>query len=602
MGIPGPGQSLEPGKSTFSDDLLSIELCGPEKQNLSVIDIPGIFRSPTQGVTTNGDMLRVRKMVDRQIREERTIILAVIPSNTDVATQEILEIAKKVDPAGVRTLGVLTKPDLVDRGGEENIMSLVEGKRNPLRLGYCMVRNRGQSELGVDSAERDRTEKNFFDTEPWSRLDKDRVGTSALQNRLQDILVDITRREFPKVQAQIVHDLSDCRRRLADLGADRQSTDQQRRYLLEMSKKFQDITNFALDAYYSRDSIFNDNPALRLATLSVERNGEFSDQVDKLGHMIQFEADQGMSSDVHSQISPTQSEIGSIRAESPISCTGLTKLDESSYQELSDLVQQDWDIPEPIEDGIIEWIGQEYRKARGFGLATIGPSILPTIWQEQSKKWEGLTMNYLADMIFYVHDFICQVLAHVCPDERIRSSLWSLLQELLLERYQRAVEHVKFIIEVERSGTPLTTNHYFNDNLQKYRSRRLTTILEKNAENSYNRNGAPGGRVLTLQQVQESLAMDNTEHTIQEIHDILASYYKVARKRFVDTVCMQGSDFHLLTGHVSPLRIFGNAFVTELSAAQLDSIAGEDLSTKQLRKSLTNEIIALEKGKKLLRA
>ena len=95
MGIPGPGQPLETNQSTFSDDLLSIELCGPDKQNLSIIDIPGIFRTPTEGVTTVNDMALVRRIMNRHIKDERTIILAVIPSNTDIATQEILSIAKE---------------------------------------------------------------------------------------------------------------------------------------------------------------------------------------------------------------------------------------------------------------------------------------------------------------------------------------------------------------------------------------------------------------------------------------------------------------------------------------------------------------------------
>lgn len=63
---------------------------------------------------------------------------------------------------------------------------------------------------------------------------------------------------------------------------------------------------------------------------------------------------------------------------------------------------------------------------------------------------------------------------------------------------------------------------------------------------------------------------------------------------------MQVSDFHLSTGAISPLRIFGTTFVIELSVAQLDMIAGEDPSTKQLRKNLTNEIAALEEGKSCL--
>jgi hypothetical protein len=602
MGIPGPGQSLETGQSTFSDDLLSIELSGPDKQNLSIIDIPGIFRAPTEGVTTEDDMALVRKIMYRHIRDERTIILAVIPSNTDIATQEILTIAKQVDPKGVRTLGVLTKPDLVDKGGEENVMSLVQGKRNTLRLGYCIVRNRGQSELGVDSAERHKKEKIFFSTEPWAKLDRDRVGTTALQSRLQDLLIDITRREFPKVQAQIVQQLSSCRKRLEALGADRQTTDQQRRYLLEMSREFQDITSFALDAYYSRHTIFSNNPELRLATLCVDRNDQFSDEVLRVGHSIQFdmqddEAETEIDHTSNNSTATSENDVGSSTSDED------TKDSEVQYPELSDLIPSDLEIPEPDDRNIMEWIGEEYRKARGFGLASIGPSILPTIWQVQSKNWEGLTMAYIRDIVFYVHDFICKVLAYVCPDERVRSGLWSSLQELLVERYQKAITHVKFIIHVERLGTPLTSNHYFNENLQKFKARRLEQLLGKHAQKAYNRDGTPlGDMVVKLPETQQSIAMNNSEHTVLDIHDILKSYYKVARKRFVDTVCMQGSDFHLLAGDVSPLRIFGTSFVSDLSAAQLDIIAGEETSIRQLRKSLTNEIHALEEGKKLLRA
>lgn len=596
MGIPGPGQPLESSQSTFSDDLLSIELSGPDKQNLSIIDIPGIFRTPTEGVTTANDMALVRRIMNHHIKDERTIILAVIPCNTDIATQEILSIAKELDPKGIRTLGVLTKPDLIDKGGEENVMSLVEGKRNPLRLGYCIVRNRGQSELSSDAATRHRREKDFFSTEPWSRLDGDRVGTPALQRRLQGLLVSITRREFPKVQAEIVQRLSSCRKRLEDLGADRESTDQQRRFLLEISQKFQDVTNCALDAYYSRHAIFGSIPELRLATLTVERMERYAKDVEALGHTVEFD------SEVKEEAASVKSYLAS---STPSSNESEADAENShpEYPELSGLISTNGVAPEPSDRSIMEWIGEEYRKARGFGLATIGPSILPTIWQEQSKNWEGLTLAFLADIVFFVHDFIRKTLVHVCPDEGVRSGLWSVLQEQLVDRYQAAVNHVRFIIQVERFGTPLTTNHYFNENLQKCKTSRLEKLLEMHAETNHNSNGwAQPGKVVKLKQIRQSMTMDNTEHTLQDIHDILESYYKVARKRFVDTVCMQGSDFYLLTGADSPLRIFGTAFVSKLSPAQLDFIAGEDISIRQLRKDLNNEITTLEKGKKLLRA
>lgn len=52
------------------------------------------------------------------MRNPRSVMLTVVPANVDVATQEILELARDCDPEGDRTLGILTKPDLVDRGAE----------------------------------------------------------------------------------------------------------------------------------------------------------------------------------------------------------------------------------------------------------------------------------------------------------------------------------------------------------------------------------------------------------------------------------------------------------------------------------------------------
>ena len=596
MGIPGPGQPLDSNKSTFSEDLLSIELCGPDKQNLSIIDIPGIFRTPTEGVTTEDDMALVRRIMNRHIRDERTIILAVIPSNTDIATQEILSIAKEVDPNGHRTLGVLTKPDLIDEGGEENVLSLVEGNRNPLRLGYCIVRNRGQSELATDSAARHKKETDFFAAEPWSRLDRERVGTTALQRRLQSLLASLTRREFPRVQTQIMQQLSSCRKSLESLGADRESADQQRRFLLDMSREFQDMVNFALDAYYSRHRAFRDIPELRLATLAVDRMEQFSADMEKFGHTVSFDSEDSTeepAADPSCQDSNTPPSDCSDSAVNGPSC---------NYPELLDLLSVEWENPVPSDRCIMEWIGEEYKRARGFGLSTIGPSVLPTIWQEQSKNWEGITKAYVGDIVCFVHDFICKLLAHICPDEAVRASLWPPLQEQLIAKYRKALEQVDFIINVERFGTPLTANRSFTENLQNRKTRRLEDLLEEHPETPYNsKTWEQSNKIVKLKELQQSMAMDNSEHTVLAIHDILESYYHIARNRLVDTVCMQVSDFHLLTGASSPLRVFGNSFVSSLSPAQLEIIAGEDPSTKQLRKNLTNEIATLEEGTKLLR-
>jgi GTPase SAR1 family protein len=187
---------------TFSEDVLCLEICGPKEQHFSVIDVPGIFRKTTVGVTTKEDQRVVLAMVHRYMENPRSIMLTVIPANVDIATQEILTMAEEVDEEGVRTLGVLTKPDLVDSGAEKSVIELVKGMRHKLELGWYILRNPGQKDIEDSSTDRGAMEKSFFrDRAPWNTLDKDRVGVEALQLRLQEILASKIRSEFPKVSS-----------------------------------------------------------------------------------------------------------------------------------------------------------------------------------------------------------------------------------------------------------------------------------------------------------------------------------------------------------------------------------------------------------------
>ena len=187
-------------KKTFSNDVLKIEIQGPTQDHLSVIDVPGIFKKTTAGVTTKDDIGLVRNMVLTYMRNQRSVILAVIPANVDIATQEILEIAEECDRDGQRTLGVLTKPDLVDGGAERAVLDIVEGKKHPLNLGWCIVKNPGQQYLSMSAAARMDAEKTFFRAkDPWVHLPKDRVGTEALRQRLVEILSGMVQREFSSV-------------------------------------------------------------------------------------------------------------------------------------------------------------------------------------------------------------------------------------------------------------------------------------------------------------------------------------------------------------------------------------------------------------------
>jgi hypothetical protein len=137
MGIRMSSNVDNPRLQAFSEDILKIEINGPDQEHFTVIDVPGIFRLTEPPLITDNDVTLVRNMVESYMRNSRTIILAVLPCNVDVSTQEILKMADDADPEGVRTMGVLTKPDLVlETATRDTIKQLVLGERNRLRLGY----------------------------------------------------------------------------------------------------------------------------------------------------------------------------------------------------------------------------------------------------------------------------------------------------------------------------------------------------------------------------------------------------------------------------------------------------------------------------------
>lgn len=108
------------------------------------------------------------------------------------------------------------------------------------------------------------------------------------------------------------------------------------------------------------------------------------------------------------------------------------------------------------------------------------------------------------------------------------------------------------------------------------------------------------GQVVRISDLDHTFSMSNVANNVQRLHDILKSYYKVAYKRFVDNVCMQAADFHLVRGPDTAVKVFSPAFVSDLTPKQLERIAGEDAVTKRKRADLVRQLENLKKAKNLL--
>jgi hypothetical protein len=129
--------------------VLSIEICGPDRPQLTLVDLPGLTHSENQSQSRD-DVILVSELVERYIAESRTIILPIISAKNDYANQIILDHVRRVKPDGSRTLGIITKPDDLPPGSdsEKSFVSLARNEEKVItfKLGWHVLKNRGFKE------------------------------------------------------------------------------------------------------------------------------------------------------------------------------------------------------------------------------------------------------------------------------------------------------------------------------------------------------------------------------------------------------------------------------------------------------------------------
>ncbi|KAK4130568.1 hypothetical protein BT67DRAFT_390895 [Trichocladium antarcticum] len=593
MGI-RPSESKDTTLPMFSDDILKVEISGPDKPHLTVIDVPGLFEVTKEGMsrfTTDLDKAQVRQMARRYMENERTIVLAVLSCISDPATEGILQLAKEADPDGVRTVGVLTKADLArEQTMMQGLAQLVND--GTLKLGYFIVRNRGGDEQDLDIGECQLKEKVLFKQPLWAELAKTgRLGVDALREELRILLTELAKRELPKQRAEVDQRLIDCRKKLEAMGAPRDDLPSQREYLIKLASQFESIVRDALDGRYEGNPVFHEKPELKLATEIIELNEGFSDLMWERGHTWEFLS---KPSD-----SPKTADTSEYEEKS------TTALDSvSALPELQQIVSCDTARLAPLEileTQIMDHIGEYYRNSRGPELGTFGGSLLAMTFRAQTSNWRTIVMAHVETVIVIVHRFIKALLRHVVVDQRMRDELWdSVLVEKLTKAYSRAKSQADSLLGIELNGRPSTYNRSFNDTLQQARLDRLTRAIRQ-AGDEIDDDGGNGHAGLASRLTNLVFNKSNPEQVKEDIHDILESYYKISCKRFVDVICRLVVESDLLERNGSPLKVLTPALISRMSDEQLDMIGGEEVATKRERKRLESDIKGLKAAKKVLR-
>jgi hypothetical protein len=426
------------------------------------------------------------------------------------------------------------------------VLRIAKNEVERLTHGWFAVKNRSTQEIkdGVTIEDRHKREKHFFATvSPWTGLKKDRVGIYALKAFLGNLLHKHISNEFPGVVKDIEELSMKTQEELERLGPSRETTADQRRFLTRVANTYQHDVARALSGNY--DSQLSSDSPLKLRMHIRKLNDSFAELMARKGHSRVFLTVDGK-------------------------------------------VDQEYARAGSANESILDWIRELYRDSRGAELpGTVNPVVLENMFRQQSRLWENIAQIYLEKVRIAVHAFNTATLERIISDGDLREKLNTALSKGEQTTHSSVREQLSAILKDERGGILQTVNHYFADTLSTIRQERVVARLKAT--------GLYDGCGFDMAKVLKSVHLSNEDQAVNDIHDILKAYYKVALKRFADNVVLQVTERHFL-GPDGPVKALSPEMIGDLDDNVLMEVAGENFVTSSAR----NELIA--KGERFQRA
>jgi GTPase SAR1 family protein len=487
----------------FFDDVLTVRYVGPDVPSLTIVDLPGLIQAGI-GEDHSQSVEQVHGLVDRYMQDEKSIILAVVSARNDLNNQAVFRKVETVDPKGHRSLGIITKPDLLDVGSETEakFLKLAQNEVMPLELGWHVVKNRGFGESDLDAAGRDRNEREFFAKSAWKSLLPSDVGIDALRSKLSEVLLRHICKELPTITASIREAITATETRISKLGEPRESQEAQRLYLTKNSERFQKLTDNALggiynDRFFALSSVHG-HGAARLRTEIQNLNIAFAYVMYRKGHAWNIKDD------------PNVIDVGS----NPF---------------VSNATQQyeaEFDDPEQVTraDFLQNKIGNYVRESRPSGLPSlVNPWVIGEIFRDQSEPWADIAKYHLERVFQAVKEY-----THIALESLMDSRTYNMI---LLEQVDPELESRKKAVEEK-----------LEELLTPYREQDPTTydpsfVFELNAIRAKRYKSAEASGPFAIGQMRSSshgnskpLLLTETidDYTNSEIMDLMQVYYRVS--------------------------------------------------------------------------
>ena len=483
----------------FSKDLLRVEVSGPDRPHLTIVDLPGLIHSPTKQ-QSDSDVELVQDVVQSYMKEPRSIILAVVSAKNDFANQIVLKLARAADKNSIRTLGVITKPDTLIAGSESEAMwvSLAQNQNVEFRLGWHVLRNMDSETGDWSLADRAVEEEKFFSQGIWAELSQSFLGVETLRDRLSKVLLRQIAAELPSLIDEIGIKSNACRTRLDKLGEPRATVAEQRLYLLHISQSFQSLAKAAVDGTYN-DPFFGDaktEPGYhkRIRAVMQNLNQDFTEYITRRGH--------------RRAITETENTEHVSRGVTPIT-----------------------------RDAFIEHIQDLMRRTRGRELpGTFNPMIVADLFLEQSTPWKAITQRHIDKIWKAAKDFLGLAATYVADAATSKALFQKIFEPALNQLLETLTTKTAELLAPHQKSHPITYNHYFTDTLQNVRSKRsekeYTEILKKFFNLSSIESAIYINQTKDLRQLVTALAKradpDMNYFACSEALDCMEAYYKVS--------------------------------------------------------------------------
>ena len=486
--------------SAFSADVLRLEISGPKQPHLTIVDLPGLIHSENKLQTTT-DVQIVQGMVHGYMTNQRSIILAVISAKNDYANQIVLSMARKIDPHGTRTMGVITKPDTLSAGSESELayMNLARNLDVNFRLGWHVVKNRSYETRESSSAERDEAEWSFLSRGVWKDLPRRSVGINALRDKLSQVLLSHIRTELPMLIDDIKGKLDDCKSALDRLGPNRDNYDQQQLFLLQISQEFQAVSKAALDGSYGH-GFFGDPRApegytKRLRAVVQNLNKDFAETVRLHGQKRRI-ADH-----LTNTLNSPSDRVTISRA----------------------------DFIDEIKELLIVTRGRELP-------GMFNPLIVGDMFFEQSQPWEQLARQHLRDVWQATRSFLELLISHLADEKTSEALLGHVIDPVMDQRLSKMNGKLRELLTPYQKGHPITYNHYFTETIQKVKEKRreaeivhrLRIFLGRKENAAVENVKVKNAKVPDLlSALASSTEADMDRYACSEILDCMEAFYKV---------------------------------------------------------------------------